>query len=276
MKLNQNLVLNTQLKDQLKEFDSITREGLTRILGTPLSDRTWQQAKLPVSMGGMGLRAAEDHAPAAHAASVLASQPLSASLLRRRPEEPSPPLPQLLLDGLTFALGEETSEESLEGVSQKMLGLRIDQHLQRQLQEEIGQEEERERARLLSLTLPHAGDWLNTPPLTALGLHLRPAEFVLASKYRLGLDVYSKTAPCPACLRLSDTKGDHAMSCGTGGERIARHNHLRDALFEMAVSAVMAPTKEGRFLLPGDDRRPADVFISYWTSLWSIPSRRQP
>ena len=106
----------TQLKDQLKEFDSITREGLTRILGTPLSDRPWQQAKLPVSMGGMGLRAAEDHAPAAHAASVLALQPLSASLLRRRPKEPSPPLPQLLLDGLTIALGEETSEESLEGV----------------------------------------------------------------------------------------------------------------------------------------------------------------
>ena len=54
------------------------------------------------------------------------------------------------------------------------------------------------------------------------------------------------------------------MSCGTGGERIARHNHLRDALFEMAVSAGLGPTKEGRFLLPGDDRRPADVFIPYW------------
>ena len=54
------------------------------------------------------------------------------------------------------------------------------------------------------------------------------------------------------------------MSCGTGGERISRHNHLRDALYEMAVSAGLAPTKEGRFLLPGDDRRPADVFIPYW------------
>ena len=28
----------------------------------------------------------------------------------------------------------------------------------------VGEEEERERARLLSLTLNHAGDWLNTPP----------------------------------------------------------------------------------------------------------------
>ena len=54
------------------------------------------------------------------------------------------------------------------------------------------------------------------------------------------------------------------MSCGTGGERISRHNHLRDALHEMAVSAGLAPTKEGRFLLPGDNKRPADVFIPFW------------
>ena len=49
------------------------------------------------------------------------------------------------------------------------------------------------------------------------------------------------------------------------GERIARHNHLRDALYHTAVSAALAPTKEGRALLPGTDARPADVLISNWT-----------
>ena len=51
--------------------------------------------------------------------------------------------------------------------------------------------------------------------------------------------------PCPACLRLNDVMGDHAMSCGSGGERIARNYHLRDAIFEIAVAAGLAPTKEG-------------------------------
>ena len=254
----------TLFTEQLQEFDRITREGLTRILGAPLGERTWHQAKLPVAMGGMGLRAAEDHAPAAYAASVLAARPLAYSLLQRPPEEPTLLLPQPLLDNLTASLGEEAKEENLVKLPQKMIGLKIDQHLHESLQEKIGEEEARERARLLSLTLPHAGDWLNTPPLTALGLHMRPSEFVLATKYRLGLALYSRPGPCPACLRLSDVHGDHAMSSGTGGERIARHNHLRDALYEMAVSAGLAPTKEGRFLLPGDDRRPADVFIPYW------------
>ena len=52
----------------------MTREALIRILGAPVGDQTWQQRKLPVSMGGLGLRAAEDHAPAAHAASILSAQ----------------------------------------------------------------------------------------------------------------------------------------------------------------------------------------------------------
>ena len=117
---------------------------------------------------------------------------------------------------------------------------------------------------LASLTLPHSGDWLNTAPLLALGLHLRPVEFVMAVKYRLGIDLYGRSGPCPACLRPSDRKGDHALCCGTGGERISRHNHLRDALYETAVAAGLGPTKEGRFLLPGADRRPADVLIPHW------------
>ena len=58
----------------LQEFDQVTREALIRILGAPVSDRVWQQSKLPVSMGGLGLRAAEDHASAAYAASVLSAQ----------------------------------------------------------------------------------------------------------------------------------------------------------------------------------------------------------
>ena len=39
----------------------------------------------------------------------------------------------------------------------------------------------------------------------------------------------------------------------------------RDAIFETAVAAGLGPVKEGRFLLPGNDRRPADVLVPNWT-----------
>ena len=62
----------------------------------------------------------------------------------------------------------------------------------------------------------------------------------------------------------SDVYGDHAMCCRSGGERNTRHNNLGDALFDTAVAAGLGPVKEGRFLLPGNDRRPADVLIRNW------------
>ena len=80
------------------------------------------------------------------------------------------------------------------------------------------------------------------------------------TKYRLGKEVFASEGPCPACHRPSDKLGDHALNCGYSGERISRRNMLRDAILRLPLS----PVEEGRFLLPGPDRCPADVFIRGW------------
>ena len=41
----------TDMVQALADFDSITRDGMARILGTALGDKAWQQTKLPVSLG---------------------------------------------------------------------------------------------------------------------------------------------------------------------------------------------------------------------------------
>ena len=105
-------------QEQLSEFDSIIQGALSCILGSPLTDEQWEQASLPVATGGLGLRSAVDHAPTAHAVSLLAAQPLLDGLLGEDEEEPS--LPQPLLDLISAKTGEEASVESLTGVSQNM------------------------------------------------------------------------------------------------------------------------------------------------------------
>ena len=55
-------------------------------------------------------------------------------------------------------------------------------------------------------------------------------------------------APKSSC-RISDILGDRAISCGIGGERILRHNHVREALFQTAVQAGLGPVKEPACLL---------------------------
>ena len=77
--------------------------------------------------------------------------------------------------------------------------------------------------------------------------------------------MFSSAGPCPACKAPSDILGDHPLCCANDGERIARHNALRDALHSTAAAASLGPTKEVRFLLPGNDKRPADVFLPYWS-----------
>ena len=176
-------------------------------------------------------------------------------------------LPQNLIDAIKAKLEEETEVTSdfLNGQSQKQLSAAIDLCNQSRLKNLVQADgDEREVARLACLTLPHSGDWLNCPPVVALGLRIPAFEFTLSVKYRLGMPVFGSDGPCPACNRHSDRYGDHALNCGYSGERISRHNLLRDAIFDVASAAALSPVKEGRFLLPGADRRPADIFIRGW------------
>ena len=216
-------------------------------------------------MAGLGLRAAIDHSAAAYATSFLSSQRLARLLLHTPEDQESPALSPVVVDSLSARMGEEVTKEELEGLKQKVVSAKIDlahKGLLLSRVEETG--DEREIARLSSLCLPQAGAWLNCTPLPALGLHLRGSEFVVACKFRLGLPIYDQPGPCPNCGRESDVLGDHSLVCGTGGERIVRHNAVRDAIFDTAAAAGLAPLREGRALLPGNNRRPADVFLPHW------------
>ena len=92
-------------------------------------------------------------------------------------------------------------------------------------------------------------------------------EFIFALRYRLGLPVFETEGVCPMarCNSNSDRFGDHAITCAINGERISKHNHLRDAIFNAGVQARLGPQKEPAGLIPGSDERPADVFFPFWT-----------
>ena len=190
-------------QEPLLLFDSIIRGALSAILGSPLTDDQWCQASLPVAMGGLGLRCAVDHAPVAHAVSLIAAQPLLDGLLGEDVEDFT--LPQPLLDTISAQTGEDTTVETLTGLSQKKASLKVDLLNKSLLLQRISEGRNvREIARMASLGLPHAGSWLSVVPSPSLGLHLRPAEFVPILKYRLGIPVYTTSGTCPACSSPSD------------------------------------------------------------------------
>ena len=55
------------------------------------------------------------------------------------------------------------------------------------------------------------------------------------------------------------------VSCGGNGDKIHRHNSLRDVMFSVAQSATLSPRKELPSLISGCSSKPADVFLPYWT-----------
>ena len=88
----------------------------------------------------------------------------------------------------------------------------------------------REKARVKSLTLPHAGAWLTVVPNPHLGLHLNSQEFVVCLKYRMGLLVYPANTPCIySSVRvpmIMDRKGDLGLCCNYRSGRVQRHNTI--------------------------------------------------
>ena len=57
-------------KGVLEDFDRSVKEALEAIIGVPLPPLQYDQAVLPVSLGGLGLRHAQRHGAAAYLASV--------------------------------------------------------------------------------------------------------------------------------------------------------------------------------------------------------------
>ena len=168
-----------------------------------------------------------------------------------------------LLSSLSEAAGEViTLADLLAGTNQRTLSQKIDQARLKQLQDSF-EDSPRDTARIAALTTPRSREYLNVVPCR--DLHMRSDQFSVIVKYQLGANVYEEDFTCPACHQPAGANGDHALVCGVGNGRILRHNSIREVLISVAKSAGLSPVREPRFLIPGVDRRPADLLICSWS-----------
>ena len=65
-----------------------------------------------------------------------------------------------------------------------------------------------------------------------------------------------------------DILGDHPLCCKKSGDRITRHDRLRNLIFKLADTGLLAPELEKLGILGETDRslrRPGDVSIKNWS-----------
>ena len=139
----------------------------TKILNVELNDSQWKQASLPIQTGELGVRSACILVPSAFFASAAGTLSLQ-----------NPILPESLHDTedptVSFALA---SWKPLTHKDEPIGGIR---HIQREWDTPVARsayedmqtscDTPADKARLKAVEAPHAGDWLNAPPLTAIGL----------------------------------------------------------------------------------------------------------
>ena len=82
-----------------------------------------------------------------------------------------------------------------------------------------------DRARLLAVSSPHAGDWLLALPVASCGLRLDNESIRVAVGLRLGC-VLCSAHRCECGTFVSD-QGVHGLSCRLAVGRLARHNAIQ-------------------------------------------------
>ena len=148
---------------------------------------------------------------------------------------------------------------------QQVLSQRLDAATLRSLTSSAAAEAE--KAHLCLVQQLGAGAWLNAPPCDAL----------LPSACFCGC---GSACPLPLLMDgLADRFGDHARACTCGGDRVKRHNRLRNLLPLRCDAAGLSPELEKPGLLPPrptdaggceagqgvqQGRRPTDVFLPMW------------
>ena len=245
-------------------FDQHQRVCLERIVSRPLNDLQWQLALLPTIKGGLGLRCASNTQLPAYLASRIATwhnvAAITGPLLNIRQSQD--------LKNATDKFLEQVPEFDLEehwGVERGLQKRFSNYIINQQVGSFFDQSDSLTRANTLSFTLPHATDYLFAKPSRNLGLKFTNSEFRITLCRQLRVQIFDKTLTCIACnTSLMDSFGDHALSCSSSRDRIARHNDTRDLVFHACRSAGLSPVLEAKGLSATSRRRPGDVFIPNW------------
>ena len=244
---------------QLKRFDDALRTSLAAILNVNVSDDVWAQASLPIRYGGLGMRRVNQVAPSAYLSASHRCEELITSLLQgagcgffdsSRVDAKVGWGPE---GGVTEPCGEELKvQKAWDTVVVKKTA----DNLLNSASDGIT------AARLRASFSPHAGDWLNAPPLTAAGLRMSNEVVRIAAGLRLGTQLCGQHV-CP-CGETVEVSGVHGLSCRFNSGRLSRHTTVNDLLYHALNRAGFASVKEPQGLITGSSLRPDGVTLVPW------------
>ena len=236
----------------LVECDDDIRHSFASVSALLVTDRAWLQAQLSLARGGLGLRSVAQHCAATYIASHI----------RALPDVVTSHLAEAW-DIFSTQLGKKSG--SLDPLldkppSQRSLSSQLENLQAAALRDQLGASLG-DMLRVASAAASRSAAWLQAMPCRGpLDLTLTPDQAQVALQQRLGLPLAEAGDTCCYCGAVLDTLGHHHVTCSSGDFRTARHNRLRDALFQLLSAAGMSPSLE-QGAYENDRTRPADILV---------------
>ena len=242
------------------KYDQLIQDCFSLLI-PDLKEDELTQCTFPLRYGGMGLRKLSVHCVPAFLASTAVS-------LKYLKTEFSSANDHWNLTGLlqNFNANIDNNSEKVKWISitdQRSLSAIIEK---RQIEQYkaglIGDGKHR-----FSALSGELSSWLSSVP--DYSNRLTSAELQTAVRLRLGADIYEDESTCDFCggKKAVHRKGLHSLVCKGGGDRISRHNVLRDLLVNLCSEASFSlepVVVEKKWLIAGSKARPADLFIPAW------------
>ena len=237
-------------KSLLQELDDVIRKGASDICNVSFDDLNWQQATLPVRLGGIGLRSPSTVSFSAYASSFFASRTLSRLIL-------SDPIGS---DAVETAICEEWADGGCEVPVVKEKQRLWDDSVCAVIVEDLRKRlNVRRRAALEGAALPHSGSWLFAIPHPSIGTYLDNQTLRIAVALRVGARVCEQHL-C-RCGDTVDCFGHHPLSCKRSAGRFPRHAALNDVLKRALGRAGFPSILEPSGLDRGDGKRPDGITL---------------
>jgi hypothetical protein len=256
-----------KLHNALPRAEELIAGALERIVSSPLTLQARKQSALPLRHGGLGVPNVCDTAEASFISSCFFTRSLQRQMLQR--DDWLPPGVSSALAALNIRAGFAGGEAgqllpeafTVEGLAanpprRKQL---LEPCYRRTFTQLLEGSTEQGQARLRAVSMEGASDWMGAVPTP--WNKMQPREVSTTLCLRLGLPVYAADRLCPCNKAICDLLGYHALSCAQYGDRVLRHNTLRDVVYEGARKAGLSPAREKQHLLQDSGRKPGDVYL---------------
>ena len=241
----------------LSDIDQRMKACIESITNCRFDSDTFRQVSLPIKLGGLGVRRAEDLALPAFISSALKCSAMAEKLLSQA--EINPHRSSISESILNWKSQDSRLAEPLAKMRlhQKCWDLPLANLVLSDLIQNAP--DQSNKGRLLAVSSPHAGVWLNAIPISSLGLKLDNESLRIAVALRLGVDM-SMPYTCQ-CGTPVDRRTVHGLDCRKSGGKHIRHSAVNDIVHRALQAAGVPSQLEPTGLSRDDGKRPDGATI---------------